>query len=68
MQHHRVLARDEWFPARRRLSRGKELTRRRDQVCGQRCRNEAGADFELTGWMRRHDQCEELPRTSVSAA
>jgi predicted dithiol-disulfide oxidoreductase (DUF899 family) len=32
MQHHRILSRDEWVPARRRrLSREREITRRRDQ-------------------------------------
>jgi predicted dithiol-disulfide oxidoreductase (DUF899 family) len=48
MQHHRVIARDEWFPARRRRpSRENELTRRHDQLCPERRRNENGADFNL---------------------
>jgi predicted dithiol-disulfide oxidoreductase (DUF899 family) len=42
MQHHRILSRDEWLPARRRrLSREREIARR-DQLNAERPRNGTG--------------------------
>jgi predicted dithiol-disulfide oxidoreductase (DUF899 family) len=67
MQHHRILSRDEWLPARRRrLSR--EIARRRDQLNAERPRNGTGLAFDLTDRARRHEGCEEQPRTRLSAA
>jgi predicted dithiol-disulfide oxidoreductase (DUF899 family) len=68
MQDHRVIALDEWFPARRRrLSRENEVGRRRDQWCAERRRNESGAEFDLSDRMRRDDRDAE-PRILTSAA
>jgi hypothetical protein len=68
MQHHRILSRDEWVPARRRrLSREREITRRRDQSNPERGRNDAGIDFDLTGWACRDDEYKETRKTPVSA-
>jgi hypothetical protein len=54
MQHHRILSRDEWLPARRRrLSTERELTRRRDQLYTERRRDEASPAFDLTGRVRQ---------------
>jgi predicted dithiol-disulfide oxidoreductase (DUF899 family) len=67
MQDHRVIALDEWFPARRRrLSRENEVSRC-DQWCAERRRKESGADFDLPDRMR-HDRNEEEPRVLISAA
>jgi predicted dithiol-disulfide oxidoreductase (DUF899 family) len=69
MQHHRILSRDEWFPARRRrLSRDREIARRRDQLSAERPRNGTGLAFDLTDRARRHEGCEEQSRTRLSAA
>jgi hypothetical protein len=68
MQHHRILSRDEWVPARRRrLSRGREITPPRDQSNPERGRNDAGIDFDLTGWACREDEYKEDRTTPVSA-
>lgn len=67
MQDHRVIALDEWFPARRRLSRENEVSRQRDPWCAERRRTESGADFDLSDQMR-HDRNEEEPRIRISAA
>jgi predicted dithiol-disulfide oxidoreductase (DUF899 family) len=67
MQDHRVIALDEWFPARRRLSRENEVSRCRDQWCAERRRKESGAEFDLSDRMRREDRDEE-PRILTSAA
>jgi len=68
MQHHRILSRDEWLPARRRrLSRERELTRRRDQN-PERRRNESGAEFDLIDWARRPDEDEADGKGRASAA
>jgi len=69
VQHHRILSRDEWLPARRRrLSREKELTRQRDQSNAEQRRNETNADFDLTDWARRHDECEGDQKQRARAA
>jgi predicted dithiol-disulfide oxidoreductase (DUF899 family) len=66
MQDHRVIALEEWFPARRRrLSRENEVSPRRDQWCAERRWEESGADFDLSDRMRRDE--EEL-RVLTSAA
>ena len=68
MQHHRILSRDEWVPARRRrLSTEREITRRGDQSNPERDRNDAGIDFDLTGWACREDEYKEDRKTPVSA-
>jgi predicted dithiol-disulfide oxidoreductase (DUF899 family) len=68
MQHHRILSRDEWLPARRRrLSREREIARR-DQLNAERPRIETGLAFDLTDRARRHEECEEQSRTRLSAA
>jgi hypothetical protein len=69
MQQHRVIARDEWFPARRRrLSRDRELARRHDQLCAERRRDEHGADLDLSDLARCHCRDEEEPWRRVKAA
>jgi hypothetical protein len=69
MQHHRILSRDEWLPARRRrLSREWEPTRPRDQLHAERRRNESDADFDLTDWARRPDEYEADCKGRASAA
>jgi|Tabmets5t2r1_1033131.scaffolds.fasta_scaffold170262_1 predicted dithiol-disulfide oxidoreductase (DUF899 family) len=66
MQEHRVIALDEWFPARRRrLSTENEVSRRRDQWAERR-RNEGGAEFDLSNRMRRDDRDEERILTSAA--
>jgi hypothetical protein len=57
MQHHRILSRDERVPARRpRVSREREITRRRDQSNPERDPNDAGIHFDLTGWACGEDE------------
>ena len=69
MQHHRILSREEWLPARRRrLSKERELTRQRDQLNAERRRNEAGAEFDLTDWLRRQDDYQGDCKRRASAA
>ncbi len=48
-----------------RLSREREIARRRDQLTPERRLNETGAD--LTDWACRHDEYEEDRRRRVSA-
>ena len=68
MQDHRVIALDEWFPARRRrLSAQKDLTRRHHASCAERRPVENAADYDLTRLARRRDQHEEL-RVRMNAA
>jgi predicted dithiol-disulfide oxidoreductase (DUF899 family) len=69
MQHHRILSRDEWIPARRRrLSSEREIARRRDQLNPGRRRDETGPALDLTDRTRRHEECEDQSRTRISAA
>jgi hypothetical protein len=65
MQHHRILSRDEWFPARRRRLGDHPAAR---SVERERRRNGPGADFDLTDWARRPDDYQTERKGRASAA